>query len=132
MTSFSKVMIVFVALLALQPAVVAQSVSPDGETYAPAGRVQGYGWLSNTQANVRVDQIIIRDGLEFWNADNPDVCRTACEAFLGCQAFEFVEPKLLDMGPKCRLLRAAPELINSHGRHTYIRQVRPPPLPRRK
>ena len=98
----------------------AQSVSPGYMLYSPAGEINDYTWVAGASIPDISDHTVLRDGAETWNVDAPEHCRNACNAFLGCEAFEYREPLLLDEEPTCRLLSDVPALTVSTGSHIYI------------
>ena len=98
----------------------AQSVSPGDLPYSPAGEINDYTWVAGASIPDISDHTVLRDGAETWNVDTPEHCRNACNAFLGCKAFEYREPLLRTEDPTCRLLSDVPALTVATGSHIYI------------
>lgn len=96
------------------------SLSPDGEAYSPAGEQENYRWFANTLPVDYADEIILRDGQVSWAVTEADACRVACDAFLGCHAFLYFEPRLYNEQPRCQLLKSAPDPTVSDGVHLYL------------
>lgn len=100
----------------------AQSISPDGEAYTPAEDLPDYGWYANTLPVVDQDAVILRDGEESWDVSGPNYCRLACDAFLGCTAFLYFEPRLKNQRPSCQMLKSVSDPAASIGVHLYVRK----------
>ncbi len=99
----------------------AQPVTPAGKTYTPAGPIEGYTWRNGVAPSDPVNATIIYNGVEEWEVENPMTCFYACEAFLGCTAFLYSEPRYKDETVSCRLLSDVIDPVVSTGTQLYLR-----------
>ena len=99
----------------------AQSVAPSGEAYTSPGLIAGYNWAQGVTASSLDVVSIPYAGQEEWAAEDPMVCRNACEAFLTCKAFLFTEPVTPTGEPVCRILSDVTEPVIAANKHLYTR-----------
>lgn len=101
----------------------AQSVSPDGETYQPARRIENFSWNAGVTVADIAEVTVLRDGNQEWAVETPMDCAIACEVFLGCVAFTYSEPQLFGEAPVCRMLSGYDgTLVDTHS-HLYVKDA---------
>ena len=102
---------------------LAQSVSPDGQNYTPAGRIANFNWMAGVGLSDAGAVTVLRDGHEEWAVENPMDCAIACEVFMGCVAFTYTEPELFGEAPVCRMLSGYEGASVDAGSHLYVKDV---------
>ena len=97
-------------------------VTPDGLTYIAPTHQEGYAWASGVRP-IDPDAVTIPyDGKPEWEVFDALHCKNACGAFIGCEAFVFTEPRLLNAAPTCRMLSDVTEVETVRGSHLYQRR----------
>lgn len=111
--------IVFLALVAFGAS--AQSTAPSGAKYTTPDLIAGYNWVQGVAVSQPELVTITYTGKKEWVADNPMVCRNACEAFMSCKAFMFTEPVSPRGKPRCRMLSDVTTPVVTRNVHLYTR-----------
>ncbi len=101
----------------------AQSVSPDGEAYQPARRIENFSWNAGVNVSDLEEVTVLRDGNEEWAVETPMDCAIACEVFLGCVAFTYSEPQLFGEAPVCRMLSGYDGTLVDTYSHLYVKDA---------
>lgn len=107
----------------LSSPVWAQSVSPDGEVYASAGRIAHFQWNAGIGVADVSEVTVLRDGNEEWAVETPMDCAIACEVFMDCVAFTFTEPQYFGEAPVCRMLSGYETTSVNAYSHLYVKDV---------
>lgn len=98
----------------------AAPVSPDGMTYKEPGKIERYVWHGGVSVADLDGQTIVRDGEAEWDSVDAAACMMACDAFLTCQAFVFIEPKYKLEAPRCRMLSSVGDLVSAPEVSLYL------------